>query len=93
MKPNSSGNKGTNFSIYTKNLPNKKKLVRQAHKGGLFNVPSVSLGYKNVTRERGNHIFNAIYKSLLFNVQLSATRFVDVVACAIDYRCVRKYKV
>ena len=31
MKPNSSGNKGTNFSIYTKNLPNKKKLVRQAH--------------------------------------------------------------
>ena len=63
------------------------------HKGRLFNVPSVSLGYQNVTRERGNHIFNAIYKSLLFNVQLSATRFVDAVACAIEYRCVRKYKV
>ena len=27
MKPNSSGNKGTNFSIYTKNLPNKKNLL------------------------------------------------------------------
>lgn len=65
------------------------------HKGGvcLFNILSASLGYKNVTRERGNHIFNAIYKSLLFNVQLSATRFVDAVACAIEYRCVRKYKV
>ena len=28
MKPNSSDNKGTNFSIYTKNLPN--NIVRQA---------------------------------------------------------------